>query len=175
MQAPESIETALVRLMPPGLSEAGQCSINAMLDELAGINPAAAEETAAVVPAPPARRIRRLAPGWIAASGIAAALALVASLRTGPLADDVHLAAVISQQPPVQVGIPASGLVLVGEFDHIEAMTDEGWLADPDGVTMEATRIRVVEGNTFLDEETGVLVQVSEPREEIFLTPITAF
>ena len=41
MQAPNPIESALARLMPPALSEVGQRSIEAMLDELAATTPQA--------------------------------------------------------------------------------------------------------------------------------------
>lgn len=180
MQAPDPIEAALGRLMPPGLSEDGLSSIHAMLDELAAQalpadgTPAVAAGQPAALAIPPARR-RVLVPGWLAASGIAAALAFVATLETGPRPDEALMAVLEAESPPAMAGFAASGLVLVGEFDHIETMTDEGWVTDPDGVAMEATRLRVIEGTTFLDEETGVLVQVSEPREEIFLTPVTAF
>jgi len=180
MQAPDPIEAALGRLMPPGLSEDGLGSIHAMLDELAAQSPAARETPAAAAawsatPETPSARRRVRIPAWLATSGIAAALAFVATMETGPRPDDALMAVLEIDPPPVLAGSPASGLVLVGEFDHIETMTDEGWVTDPDGVAMEATRIRVVGGTTFMDEETGVLVQVSEPREEIFLTPVTAF
>jgi hypothetical protein len=66
-------------------------------------------------------------------------------------------------------------MVLVGESDRVEAMTDEGWQEDSDGAPMQATRLRVVEENSLLDEQTGIVMQVSEPREEIFLMPVSTF
>jgi hypothetical protein len=40
---------------------------------------------------------------------------------------------------------------------------------------MHALRLSVVEENSLRDLETGIVVQISEPREEILLMPITAF
>jgi hypothetical protein len=67
-------------------------------------------------------------------------------------------------------------LMTLGQvFDRVEAMSDEGWVADPDGAAMQAVRVRVVEANTLRDEATGIVVQVSDPREEMILTPVTVF
>ena len=63
----------------------------------------------------------------------------------------------------------------MGESDRIESMTDEGWQEDADGTAMRALRLSVVEENSLRDEETGIVMQVSEPREEILLMPVSAF
>lgn len=67
------------------------------------------------------------------------------------------------------------GIVLVSVSDRIESMTDEGWQESSDGSAMHALRLSAVEENSVRDEETGMVVQISEPREEILLTPISAF
>jgi hypothetical protein len=54
-------------------------------------------------------------------------------------------------------------------------MSDEGWRDSPDGSTMRAMRLNVIEENSLLDEETGIVIQVSEPREELLLMPISTF
>jgi len=160
MPAPNPIEAALARLMPPALSEAGQRSIEAMLDELAAAVP---QPAARVSPQP--LWIRRFTlPLGIAAS-LAALLALVP--RNPTVALPMAMVRPASEM--------ASGLVLVSESDSIETMSDEGWVADPDGGAMQAVRVRVVEANTLRDEETGIVVQVSDPREEMILTPVTVF
>ncbi len=159
MPAPNSIENALARLMPPALSESGRRSLEAMLDELA----AAAPGTSAATPDQP-WYARRAVPFGIAAT-LAALLALAPRM------------AVVTQAPRVDRAATAakSGLVLVSESDRIEAMSDEGWMADEDGEAMQAVRVRVVEANTLRDVETGIVVQVSDPREEMILTPVTTF
>jgi hypothetical protein len=110
----------------------------------------------------PVRRTSR----WVIGSGIAAAavglLAIIPFVKTPPS----HAAVVISDETP--------GLVLVGESDRVEAMTDEGW-QDSDGSAMHAVRLNVVAENSLKDEETGITMRISEPREELLLTPISAF
>ncbi len=143
----QSVEAILARLMPPALSVTGQHEIEAMLDELAG-----------PVNQPSARSWSR----WIIGGGMAACLA--AALAIPRLT-----------QPPAAVALPAPEILLVGESDRVESMIYEGWREIPDGSAVRAMRVRVVEENSLLDEETGIVMRVSEPREELLLMPISAF
>ncbi len=159
MQTPDSIEAALSRLMPPALSESGQRSIEAMLDELAAAAPAAAS---------PGFKLRLLA----VPLGIAAAL--VAWLSLAPRDALAPAVATVAIARPA-AGEPASRLLLVRESGRVESVSDEGWMSDPDGEAMAAVRVRVVEANTFEDEDSGIVVQVSDPRDEVILTPVSVF
>lgn len=162
MQTPDSIEAALARLMPPALSESGQRSIEAMLDELAATAPRA---KAAHLP-----WLR-----WSVPTGIAAALAAVSGwfLWQQPAAAPIAVVAA----PTVAPVVPDhdAGLVLVSESSRVEEMLDEGLVGNPEGSALQAVRFRVVETNTFRDEESGIEVQVSEPREETLLMPVSVF
>lgn len=152
MQAPDPIETILARLMPPALSQEGQFEIEAMIDELAG---------------PEAGNVVRGTTRWIIGAGIAAAVAALFAVIP-----------VIRTDSRVAVNSPREsgpGLVLVSESNRIESMTDEGWREDSDGSAMHALRLNVVAENRMRDEETGMVVQISEPREEMLLMPISAF
>lgn len=148
----DSVETILARLMPPALSVAGQHEIEALLDELAG--PVEA-------PRPSASSARR----WIIGAGMAATIAMILAVPRllSPAATPAALAA------------DAPEFLLVSESDRIESMTDEGWREVPDGSAMRAMRVRVVEENSLFDEETGIVMRVSQPREELLLMPISAF
>ena len=163
MHKPDPVETILARLMPPALSEAAQRDIESMLDTLAG-QPATA----------PRRRttnwFRRIITGGIAATGAAAAL--IFPLANRPAQSSWAALAPSGTAPATKA--PA-GMVLVSESDRIESMTDDGWQEDADGTTMRALRLNVVEENNLLDEETGIVMQISQPREEILLTPVTSF
>ena len=156
MHDTQSIETILSRLMPPALSGQGQQDIEEMLDELAG--PTAAE-TPAEQPRP--RYWRRIV-------GIAAAIVAIAviSQAFNPEAPSVIARAVASDEPLFE---------LVGESDRVEAVKDDGWLESPDGSAMRATRLRVVEENKLLDHETGIVMLITEPRDELLLMPVSAF
>jgi hypothetical protein len=154
MQAPDPVETILARLMPAALSQNGQSEIDEMIDDLARPE---------VEPISSGLWLGR----WMIGGGIAAVAAgLLAAL---PLLETV------SNNPSVAAHQMPAGIVLVSESDRIESMTDEGWQESADGSAMHALRVSAVEENKVRDEESGMVVQISEPREEIFLTPISAF
>lgn len=157
MHDAHSVETILARLMPPGLSESGQRDIEAMLDELAAESPSAA-------PSVNKPWFRRITIAGIAAAGVGLACVIPMGGR-GP-APIAKLSAAIADAP---------GIVLVSETDRVESMTDEGWQEDADGSAMRAMRLSVVEENNLLDEETGIVMQISEPREEVLLVPVSTF
>lgn len=108
-------------------------------------------------PAPVQRTFRP----WVIGGGIAAALA--------------GLLAIPPLMPPAAVAAPRPEVLLVGESDRVESMTDEGWREIPDGSAMRAMRVRVVGENRLFDEETGIVMRISQPREELLLMPISAF
>jgi hypothetical protein len=154
---PDPVETILARLMPAALSDEGQLAMEAMLDELAG---GAAVE---VIPMKP--WFRRPFAGGIAAAGIAAALLLPLAISRTPVP-----APVVSAEQK-----PEPGFVLVSESGSVESMSEEGWQEDADGLAMRTMRLRVVEENQLLDEETGIVMLVSQPRDEYLLTPVCTF
>lgn len=171
MQKPDSIEDILARLMPPALSVEGQKSIEAIIDDLAR-DTGNSLESVSLAPGPDSVLPETRAP-WFRralAGGIAAAVAgLVAlAIPMGQRPDQAHVATTAMQESPPE-------FVLVSESDRIESSTDEGWVEDSDGTAMRALRLNVVEENSIRDEETGIVMQVSEPREEILLMPISAF
>ena len=159
MQAPDPIETILARLMPPALSQDRQTEIEEMLVELAGPEPA---NVVAI------RRssypLKLIAGGGIAAA-FGALCALVPMMKGH---SDVRTATLLPQPS-------SSGLVLLSESDRVESMTDEGWQEDVSGSAMRTMRLNVVEMNSVRDRETGMIVELSEPREEILLLPIHSF
>ncbi len=154
MQAPDPIEIIMARLMPPALSQDGQTQMDAMIDDLAG----------------PENIIEISSKGWLVrcmiGGGIAAAVGALAAVIP-----------MIHRAPQASFSHPASpaGLVLVNESDRIESMTDEGWREDSEGSAMHSVRLKATRENNVRDEETGMVVRISEPREEIMMMPISAF
>jgi hypothetical protein len=159
MQAPDPIETVLARLMPPALSHERQLELEEMFDELAGPQPATA-----IPLRRPSYPVRLICGGGIAAA-IGALFALVPMMRTETQPRSM---AVVPQPAP-------SGLVLLSESNRVESMTEEGWQEDASGATMRAMRLHVVEENSVRDQESGMKVEISEPRQEILLLPIDSF
>lgn len=157
MQAPDPIESILARLMPTALSQDGQLEIDAMLDELAGA------EQEAVIPMSAGKwRTRTVIGGGIAAA-VAGLLALAPMIGgfTGS-----HSVKVVERLPE---------FLLMSESDRVESMTDEGWWEESDGSAMHALRLVAVEENQVKDTESGLVVMISETREEILYSPISAF
>jgi len=159
MRKLDPIETILARMMPPALSAEGQREIEDMLDELAGPLPE-------IIPVKPWFR-----QPWfrgIAAAGIAAAVMLPLALP--------RLLTTAAPLPAVELvqKVP-DGVVLIGESGRVNSISAQGWQENPDGTASRTLRMRVVEENQFLDEETGIVMLVSEPREEYLLMPVSAF
>ena len=105
MQAPDPIDSIMARLMPPGLSDEGQSSMEGLIDELAGPG------EANVVPISRGNWGLKVAIG----GGIAAAIGgLCALLPLGPLSSTKSRTAA---NPPARF----SELVLLGQSDTAES------------------------------------------------------
>ncbi|MES2476520.1 MAG: hypothetical protein V4640_12125 [Verrucomicrobiota bacterium] len=157
MPAPDPIETVLARLMPPALSQECQDGLDAMIDDLAGPEKSL---TASAI---------RGTGRWLLIGGMAAAVGAMFAIF--PLPGDAPL----QQSAGVPAVDPPSGLVLLSESDRVESMTDEGWQEDATGSALHALRLNMVEENQLIDEETGMQMRISEPREEVLLVPISEF
>ncbi|MEO5914260.1 MAG: hypothetical protein ABIS50_08510 [Luteolibacter sp.] len=159
MQAPDPVEAILARLMPPALSQDCQYELEAMIDDLTGPEPANVVEISQV----------NWTARWLIGGGIAAAFgALCAVFPIHENTSASQTAVALPKESP-------SGLVLVSQSDRVESMTDEGWKEDADGLALHAVRLNVVGENKMRDRETGMVVQISEPREEVLLMPISSF
>lgn len=163
MHKPDPVETILARLMPPALSEAGQRDIAAMLDELEMAG-APTPQPVPARPVSPVVRFRRPLIGGLAAAVAAAAVAWPLVFPPSPAP-----AATTSTEDH------APEMVLVSESGSIRSMSDDGWREDADGSAMRALHLSVVEENKLFDEETGIVMLVSEPREELLLMPVSTF
>lgn len=153
MREIDPIEAALSRLMPVALSDSGQRSIHETLDELA-----------ADVPVNPWQTHRK----WGIGIGIAAAAALSAIVAWPSLRSPAPAVAALEEEM-------ASPVEWVSNADRIESLHDEGRISDADGDALQAVSVRVVAQNTLRDRETGYTVNISEPREELVLMPVTSF
>ncbi|NJM38086.1 MAG: hypothetical protein HC845_09650 [Akkermansiaceae bacterium] len=160
MQAPEihEIEAALSRLMPPALSQGCQLEIETMIEELAGPEP---------------QQIVQISSNhrWWIASGIAAAVAALCAalplVRQTPPSISESLVSNSAPEP--------NGVVLVSESDRVQSVTDEGWQETSDGAVGHAVSFSAVGESRVMDEETGMLITIYEPREEVFFSPTQSF
>ncbi len=150
------IENALMRLMPVALSGGVQSEIESQLDELCGDADFAGSSVVKF-------------PKWIATSGIAAALLLGFVFFPRPVKSGVNT---VSRQP---ISAESPSLVLLNEADRVEQVSDDGLFVDSGGSAIRKVRVRVVGESTVRDEETGIVVKLAEPREEIHLVPVSTF
>ncbi len=143
--------------MPPALSQNGQYEIESMIDELAG------PEDEVVVPISSRKWLGLTVMG----GGIAAAVAGLLALA--PMIEG------FSGSQAVKVTETVPEFMLVSKSDRVESMTDEGWQEDLSGSAMHALRLVAVEENQVKDTKSGMVMLISETREEILYSPISAF
>lgn len=161
MSRPEDVEAILARLMPAALSEQAGTEMEETLDQLA--QDAGWQTAAAVTPAP-AR--------WPWAAGIAAALALAGIVLWKPA--PVSPAGTAGIQPPVE-STENSDVVRISETETLQSVVQEGWHDDVGGKPHQALRLHMLAQQQIRDEETGIVMTVSEPREEVLLVPVHTF
>lgn len=155
MRDSENVEEILARLMPAALGVESTRGIEDELDALAARDISTAGRFGKVV-------------RWIGASaGVAAifclALFFVPERASSPVAG--HVAA----------NAPVNRLEVVRSAELVRSVSDEGWKEQEDGTAVHALRLNVVGEKVLRDAETGIVVKVSQPREEWILTPVTSF
>lgn len=155
----EEMEKALLRLMPVAMEEEAQERMEAMLDGLAGDSKVVRSDF---------RKPSR----WLAGTGIAAALGLGVYLSIPRQNSPVE--SVKSVPVAAQSDLPPE-LVFLSETDRVEGMSDEGLYIDTGGSAVRKVRIRVVVESQVRDEETGIVVMLTEPREEMYMVPVSTF
>lgn len=155
----EDMEKALSRLMPASVSENAQDRMDLMLEELAGDSKITRFDFKKSVK-------------WFGAGGIAAALGLGVYVFIPQLHEPENSAKslTISGQNDL-----APELVYLSESDRVEGFSDEGLFVDSGGSAVRKVRIRVIEESQIRDEETGIVVVLTEPREEMYMVPVSTF
>lgn len=144
-------EEALQRLIPVGLSEGLQEELDASFDELAGES----------------KMDFRAAAKWIVGIGAAAAVVMglfLAFTNTETSGDRL-----------VGLDEVEADVIFLEELDRVEDVSDEGLYVDAGGSAVRKLRVRLVEETRMRDEETGIVVDLSAPREETYLVPISTF
>ncbi len=151
-QSFEDLERSLSRLMPVALGEGARERMDTMIDSLARD----AGETGSDFRNPVK---------WLVCGGVAAALAIGAYVA-------------IPHQPVKtvsQADETAPELIYLSEADRVEGVSDEGLFVDSGGSAVRKVRVRVVEESRVRDEETGIVVMLTEPREEMYMVPVSTF
>jgi hypothetical protein len=64
---------------------------------------------------------------------------------------------------------------VVSELDRVEKISDDGLFVDGAGSAVRKVRLRVIEESLIRDAHSGILVTVSEPRQELYMVPVNSF
>lgn len=155
----EEMEKALLRLMPVAVSEDAQQRMDTILEELAGDSKVAHFDFRKPV-------------RWVAGAGVAAALGFGVFLSLSPRESPAK-GAVSAPVTPSSDLLPE--LVFLSEMDRVEGFSDEGLYVDSGGSAVRKVRVRMVEESQIRDEETGIVVMLTEPREEMYMMPVSTF
>ena len=147
------VEKALQRLMPSAISEGLRVETEAMLEELSGGQKVALSTAA---------KRRHWFPVTAAAMVLFCASGFFVKKHT-----DRSVSGVVDEIVPQ--------LVSLAESDRIERVSDDGLYVDAGGSAVRKVRVRVVEESQMRDEESGIVFSVSEPREEMYLVPVSNF
>jgi len=151
METADSVEKALERLMPRGMSERATGALESMIDELAGEAPAR----------PDWARI-----GIWSTGAVAAVLAVFFGLH-GRAPAPARSGGLALERPQVELVAVVEGVVAV---DPVEQL-----VASADGGLHREWHMQVVTEERFHDEETGHEIRVVHPRDEVLMVPVTSF
>lgn len=158
LETADDIENALGRLMPVALSERAGTELDEMIDSLSGNLEVEGSE--------PGWNVK-----WRVFGGIAAAAAFAALIfSSGPSSEKD-----LSDSTTRNVSDEAAEVVFLTESDRVEEVSDEGLYVDAGGSAVRKVRVRVVEESQLRDEETGIVVMLTEPREETYMVPVSTF
>lgn len=158
MHRPDSIEEILSRLVPPALSNSCQAGIEAMIGQLADPSPT------------PHSRNRPTRWHWL--GGIAAAMFITLGLLIS-----IHSQAPANNTPAASTtpGTNLPPLTLIEECGRVDDASSIGTVEESDGTFLQAWRYHVVEKDRVKDRKTGLVVEVSQPRDEFLLMPVSTF
>ena len=162
MEPINSIEEKLARLIPPALSEEGQTSMEDLIDELAGVE---ADDHSGMSSKP-----------WLwkvaAAVAILAVPVVMIQQRGDSPAMDTSLARLDTD---VTLDVSPE-MMLLKSIKMIDARENDGLIVPNDGSAPHYRyRYRVIDEEVVKDPETGVVITLRQPRQEIVTIPVTQF
>ncbi len=175
MKPVNSIEEKLRRLVPPALSEEGQLRLEETVDRLAGVQSEGESSNRS--------EVRFFAWPWKAVAVVAALAIPVVMLQSYDPDDtdrslaqvDVPISADQSAQMIAQKVWPEE-MLLLRSTKLIDAQVDDGLIVPVNGSAPHYRyRYRVVDEERVRDPETGTVVTLRQPRQEVVTIPVTQF
>lgn len=159
LKTPTDIEKALGNLMPVALSERAVEEIENSLDQLIG-------ESDERMP------VSFPCGLWKMISGIAA-IAVAGFFVISAIPPDK--AAVTAETSEDDFYSESSDFIVLNQTDRVEEVEDQGVFIDQRGSAVRRVRVRVIGERRMRDEQTGIVMKLTEPREETYIVPAMNF
>ncbi len=159
-----SIEEKLRRLVPPSLSETAQVKLEETIDRLAGVEPHCANTAKA--------ENKKFWP-WKAAAAVAllAAPVVMYQMQSAPQPD-----ALLAIRDVGDVSDLAPELVVLKTSCRIDACEDDGLIIPTDGAAPHYRyRYSITNEEQVRDAETGTVITLRQPQQEVLTIPVTQF
>lgn len=171
MEPFNSIEAKLQRLVPPSLSEDGELRLEEAVDRLAGVQSRGESQGR-----PAAGNAAWL---WKAVAVVAVLVIPVVMIQFADRdAEDSSLAQV---DPSISLNVASEmanlqEMVLLKSTKLIDGRVDDGLIVPDDGATPHYRyRYRVVDEEQVRDLESGSVITIRQPRQEVVTIPVTQF
>ncbi len=170
MDRPTSIEEKLRRLAPASISEDGQAMLGQAIDQLAGVEPHLAQMHGGN-PAGTSRFRMKDWP-WTKAAAALAVLAVPTMMWLNQNNSAPALTTTASASDPMA----ASGLVILKSTNRIDGRVEDGLIIPRDGSKPHYRyRYSVTAEEQVRDAQTGTIITLRQPRQEVVTIPVTQF
>jgi len=172
MEPINSIEEKLAHLVPPALSQDGQCRMENMIDELAGVDIAVDGKVDEMF------YVNRRSWIWKAAAAIvvlAVPVVMIQREEDQPV-EDASLAMVDDALVAGFSEDLSSPMILLKSIKLIDGRENDGLIVPGDGTAPHYRyRYRVIDEKLVRDPESGVEITLRQPRQEVVTIPVTQF
>jgi len=162
----QSMEEKLNGLLPPSISEQGQSRMEDVIDQLAGLEAAEIVQTAGSDDK-----------AWPSSGSwkVAAALALLAVPVVMFLTKEEPLSSIAQLDSSTELR-DLSALVVLSSINRIDGREDDGLIIPENGSSPHYRyRYHVTDEEQVRDDETGTVITLRQPRQEVVTIPVTQF
>jgi len=168
----QSIEDKLNGLLPPSISEQGQSLMGDAIDQLAGLETAEIAKAVESANRPwPSSESWKAGGSWKAAAALAL-LALPVVIFLNKEESSPSVARLDSGGETLHL----SELVVLSSINRVDGREDDGLIIPENGSSPHYRyRYRVTDEEQVRDDETGTVITLRQPRQEIVTIPVTQF
>jgi hypothetical protein len=163
MEQFKSIEEKLAQLVPPALSDEGQRKLEDMIDDLSGVDPDLEKSNAA-----------RFLKGWVWNAAAVLALSTSIIFIRSSFIDEEHIELLTHADHIAHS--PLAEMVVLSSTKLIGGRENDGLIVPIDGTTPHYRyRYHVIDQEQVKDPDSGLVITLRQPRQEVLTIPITQF